>query len=309
MNAQIELLKGAAFASVQDLGRYGYQAIGLGPSGVMDFRLAFLANGLLGQKTNCAGLEFSSSPLELRALNTKVQLIIAALSTITIEGKSCPSFTVLTLEAEQILHVHPPNSHTYGFIAFAGGLACQCFGNSQSRHIRANIGSKLFDGIKLPLNSAGTCPKRTIKPPSFLRQKNPILTYTWGPQENMFTEKARLCFESQPYRVSGQRDRMGLHLEGTRLEHLKRADITSDPIAFGAIQVPANGQPIAMLAERQTTGGYAKIACLTRNSAATLAQCPTGREVRFKAIRAEDAQLQAQFVAITLKQALENVGF
>lgn len=292
MLARLELGAGAAFASIQDQGRFGYQALGLSPSGAIDPRLMMLGNGLLGQDLTCAGLEYSRSKFEFICQSGAVNIVLAAHAKMRIDDKVYPSFAVTTVLAGQRVVIEAPSGHNYGFIAIEGGLDCPRIGGSYARHQRADLGLLLKEGRVLTSKPSKNpaVQKRFLRTAPELTAKT--LRLCLGPQEQMFTQEALDNLLNQEFSVTHQADRMGLRLQGVALEHKAQAEIASEPIALGAMQVPANGQAIVMLSERQTTGGYAKIATLTALSCAQLAQTPAQSKVRFCAITPQEARAE-----------------
>ena len=132
-----------------------------------------------------------------------------------------------------------------------------------------------------------------------------------GPQENLFTEQGVETFYGQRFSTTSQSDRMGFRLEGPAIETRHGSDIASDGIAFGAVQVPAHGKPIIMLADRQTTGGYAKIGTVASVDLPKLVQCRPGREIRFQRINVQEAQAlyrEEERTLLAYEHALQNPG-
>ena len=180
------------------------------------------------------------------------------------------------------------------YLAVAGGFAIPAFMGSLSTYARAGVGGfqgrKLAadDSIPLKLDSAPPGDDRKLAAP-FDYGSGPIRVI-WGPQDDYFSENGRQTFVSSDYRVSKEADRMGIRFEGPTIEHSKGADIISDGIGPGAIQVPGAGLPIVLLADRQTVGGYSKIATVASVDLPRLGRLPSGRTVRFTAITVDEAE-------------------
>jgi allophanate hydrolase len=180
------------------------------------------------------------------------------------------------------------------YLAIAGGLALPPFMGSLSTYARAGIGGfngrKLAAGDVLPLK-LGQAPlgdERRLGAP-FDYGSGPIRA-VWGPQDDYFSGRGRKTFVESDYRVSKEADRMGIRFEGPTIEHSKGADIISDGIGPGAIQVPGAGLPIVLLGDRQTVGGYSKIATVASVDLPRLGRLLPGQTVRFTAVSVEQAE-------------------
>lgn len=202
------------------------------------------------------------------------------------------------------------------YIFFAGGIDVPAINGSVSTHTKANIGG--INGRKLQLNdviSVGvmestyhkTIPSletSVLKSSQEWDFKEPIRVVL-GPQDNAFTKEGIETFLNAEYTLTPASDRMGFRLKGKPIEHLKGADIISDGTAFGSIQVPADGQPIILMADRQTTGGYTKIATVISIDLPRLAQLPIGSAIRFSVISVEEAQELYKKYHLALNDKLE----
>ncbi len=289
----IEIIEPGPLTSIQDRGRWGHQAQGIGPSGVMDTRLAQIANALVGAPLSQAVIEFWGMGPSLRALDHPVTLAVA--------GQAQPSsghaaFQTLTLKPRETLQIGPLRGHAIGYLAFAEPLDAPVWLGSQATHIRAGLGGHkgrlLAAGDRLALRPAGEQgrPLRYIEPDRALLVNDKPIRLVAGPQDQDFDPAALETLVSQPYQLTSLCDRMGYRLEGPALQHKVSADIASDGIAMGSVQVPANGQPIILLAERQTTGGYTKIATVVSCDLPRFVQSLPGTRLRFSWVSVEEAQ-------------------
>ena len=209
---------------------------------------------------------------------------------------------------------HLPHPNTMDFIAFAGGLDIPEVMGSRSTYMKAKIGGlngrKLEKGDEIGFRA----PKTTLKNMNFRSMASefvPRTEYTvrvvLGPQDDYFTDEGIKTFLSQVYTVTPEFDRMGCRLEGEVIAHKDGGDIISDGIAFGAIQVPSAGKPIIMLGDRQTTGGYTKIANVISADFRILAQLKAGDKVRFEKVSiqaAQDALLTQRAALRAIRNAL-----
>ncbi len=289
----IEIIEPGPLTSVQDAGRWGHQAQGIGPSGVMDRRLARIANALVSAPLDQAVIEFWGMGPSIKALDRPITLAIA--------GQAQPAggqqaWQTLTLQPGETLRVGPLRGHAIGYLAFAEPLDVPVWLGSQATHIRAGLGGFegrcLAAGDRLAQCSAAArqpSPHLVAPEQALVASKAPIRLIA-GPQDGSFTDEALEALVSQPYRLTSLCDRMGYRLEGAALKHMVSADIASDGIAFGSVQVPADGQPIILMAERQTTGGYTKIATVASCDLPRLVQSLPGHELRFAWVSVEEAQ-------------------
>lgn len=292
----IEIIEPGPLTSVQDGGRWGHQAQGIGPSGVMDARLAQIANALVGAPAMQAVIEFWGMGPSVRALDRPVTLAVAG----NVQPSSGhPAWQTFTLNPGETLKMGPLRGHAIGYLAFAEPLDVQVWLGSQATHIRAGLGGyqgrALAAGDRLPLRPSAkpNQPLRYIEPDRALVVSDKAIRLVAGPQDEDFRPSALEALASQPYQLTSLCDRMGYRLQGPALAHKVSADIASDGIAMGSVQVPANGQPIVLLAERQTTGGYTKIATVVSCDLPRLVQALPGTNLRFSWIGVEEAQAAA----------------
>jgi len=288
----IEILK-ANILTIQDLGRYGYQKLGVPVSGVMDDYSARLANFLVGNDENRALLEFVLQGPTIKFHASSV-FAVAGDVDVYLNGVKISPWKSYWAKRGDILEVGTLKSGVYGYIAFAGGIDVLKILGSASTYVRANLGNPLKAGDKLKLGYAILTGKEGKELPEdfipkYLNENG--IRVVLGPQLEHFTEEGIDTFLSSIYEVTRNSDRMGYRLEGPKIEHSKLgADIITDAIPLGAVQVPANGKPIIMLADRQTTGGYAKIAVVAKVDVPRVAQTRIGGKLKFKAVDVEDAQ-------------------
>lgn len=288
----IEILK-AGLLTVQDLGRYGYQKLGIPVSGVMDDYSARLANFLVGNDENKALLEFVLQGPTIKFHASSVFAIAGDIDVYLNDVKISPWKSYWAKRGD-ILEIGTLRSGVYGYVAFAGGADAPKILGSASTYVRANLGKPLKAGDRLKLGYTILTGKEGKElPAEFIPRyldENKIRVVL-GPQLEHFTEEGINTFLSSTYEVTPNSDRMGYRLEGSKIEHSELgADIITDAIPLGAVQIPANGKPIIMLADRQTTGGYAKIAVVTKIDIPRVAQTRVGGKLRFKAVDVEDAQ-------------------
>jgi len=311
----ITVLNPGLLTTVQDQGRVGYQQFGVSVSGVMDPRAATVANMLVGNDDKEAVLECTMMGPHLQFDKANCIAITGGDLMPTIDGKPVPNYTAIKVEAGQVLKFTMPKTGCRAFIAFAGGLDIPEVMGSRSTYMKAKIGGlegrKLQKGdvigFRAPTSELKNMNFRSMAS-EFVPRKEYTIRVVLGPQDDYFTDAGIQTFLSQVYTVTAEFDRMGCRLEGEAIAHKDGGDIISDGIAFGAIQVPSSGKPIIMLGDRQTTGGYTKIANVISVDFRILAQLKQGDKVRFEQVSvkfAQDAMLTQRAALKTIRNALE----
>ena len=292
----ITILNPGMLTSVQDLGRIGYQQFGVSVSGVMDPRSASIANILVGNDEGEAVLECTMMGPHIRFDAPNIIAITGGDLGATLDGQRIDTYRAIPVNAGQTLRFTMLRTGCRAFVAFAGGLDIPVMG-SRSTNMKAKIGG--YQGRKLQKDDVigFRAPKTDLKnlglrhtSPEFMPRAEYKLRIVLGPQDDAFTERGITTFLSSVYTLTPEFDRMGCRLDGELIEHVKSGDIISDGIAFGAVQVPSAGKPIIMLADRQTTGGYAKIANVISADFRILAQLKAGDKVRFEKVSIAAAQ-------------------
>ena len=305
----IEVLHPGLLTTVQDLGRTGYQRFGVSVSGAVDPRSAAVANILAGNPDGEAVLECTVLGPQLRFDAPAVIAVTGADLGPTLDGIPVENYRALRVQAGQTLRFTGPKCGCRAYLAVSGGLDVPEVMGSRSTYMKAKIGGwhgrKLEKGDVLPLRAPGTEPKaleNRALAPEFRGRSEYTLRVVMGPQDDAFTPGGVSAFLSGVYTVTPEFDRMGCRMEGPEIEHNGSADILSDGIAFGAVQVPDSGQPIVMLADRQTTGGYTKIANVISADFRLLGQLKSGDRVRFEKVSLSAAQeaLLAQRASLRL---------
>ncbi|MBM3567681.1 MAG: biotin-dependent carboxyltransferase family protein [Alphaproteobacteria bacterium] len=293
MSPHLAAIAAGPMSTVQDLGRRGYQRFGVSVAGALDpLRLA-VANALVGNPPDMAGIEITLAGDRYRIEADNCLLALAGDFDLAIDGRPAAPWRGHRLERGQVFAVGAARAGARGYVAVAGGLGFAPMLGSLSCHVRNRLGPpRLLAGAVLPLSRdrAPKGPAQAIDPSAIAAGEGP-LRVVLGPQDDYFTAAGIETFLAVEYRVSRAADRMGYRLEGPRIEHAKGYNIVSDPIPAGAIQVPGAGTPIVLLADRQTTGGYPKIGIVIAPDQGRLAQMKPGDAVRFAAIgRAEAAE-------------------
>lgn len=278
--------------TVQDSGRYGYEKFGISPSGPMDFVSFTLANILAGNSFSESCLELTISGATLRFDSECVIAITGADMNAKINGRPCEMYRALKVNAGDVLAPGFAKAGCRTYIAFHGGLDVPVIMGSRSSALQNHIGKKLQKGDYLQVRKDNSpvmnLNSRFMLPPEKAKSEK-IIRVILGPQEDRFTEKGINDFLTQPYKVSSEFNRMGYRLEGAKIEHKTDCNIISDGMTTGAIQIPGSGQPIIMMSERQTIGGYTKIASVITADLPVIGQSREGDVFRFKAVSIKEA--------------------
>lgn len=293
----IKILDAGLLTTVQDLGRYGFQRYGVSASGVMDEYSAKIANKLVGNKVGEAVLETTLKGVQMEFLQNTAVAITGGNCDVTLNGTKIELWQSYLVNRGDILKMGICRSGLRNYLAFAGGIDVPIIMNSKSTNLKAKVGG--FNGRKLMTGDVLSVGVGSLEVPLTLN-KHYIPTYSkdikvgviLGQQDDYFTEAGIKTFLNETYTVTQESDRMGIRLSsisGAIIEHKNGADIISDGITFGAIQVPGSGQPIVMMADRQTTGGYTKIGNVISSDLAKLAQATPGTKVKFVEYTLEQA--------------------
>ena len=293
----IRVVQPGVQTTVQDLGRFGYQQYGVPVAGAMDPHSMKLANILLDNDPGEAVLEITIMGPQLVFDEPNYVALTGGDLGATLDGAPMPRYQAVLVQPGQTLRFLGLRNGCRAYLAFAGGLDIPLVMGSRSTYLKAKMGGfqgrKLEAGDELKFRAPKTClefPERRRLGIDFVPQKQYDLRVVLGPQDDYFTEDGLGTFFKEVYTVSAEFDRMGCRLEGAVVEHKDGGDIISDGIAFGAIQVPSAGKPIIMAADRQTTGGYTKIATVISADFRYLGQLKGGDKVHFVPITIEQAE-------------------
>jgi biotin-dependent carboxylase-like uncharacterized protein len=308
--------KPGMFTTVQDLGRHGRQTQGVPVAGAMDAAALRVGNILVGNDGSpsareLAGLEITVAGPAIRVLEGEGCFVVTGAEVgVTKNGVSLPCWTVHRLAAGDAVAFFPPNfspnfspqfspqGGSRAYFCVSGGIDVPLVMGSRSTYTRGKFGGHQGRSLRTgDVLAAGAphvlwaecegleCPPR-LRPS---RDPSAPLRAIPGPQDDLFTEEGLATFYSSEYVIANSADRMGYRLEGPAIAHRNGADIVSDAVSLGSVQVPGDGRPIVMLADRQTTGGYTKIATVCAVDVGNLAQRLPGQGVRFEKITVAEA--------------------
>jgi len=290
-------------SSVQDGGRPGSQRYGLVPSGAMDRLALATANALVGNEPFTAVIEIGPFGASFWARNGAVRIALAgAQRNADIAGRALASDTSATIAEGEMLTLGFARAGTFSYLAIEGGIAGEPMFGSLAVNARAGLGSPyprpLQAGDELQTRGASGAAERRIELPA---ATDAPIRVIWGPQDDEFADETKQVFLDSEWKVSPTSDRMGYRLEGPVLKHLHGHNIVSDGTVNGSIQVPGNGQPIVLMPDRGTSGGYPKIATVISADFGRFAQTQAGRAFRFRAVSMAEAQEEARKFAELLR--------
>lgn len=320
MNRQpthIIVIKGGWLTTVQDLGRYGYQQYGVPVAGAMDSFSAMVANRLVGNPDRAAVLELTLKGPELQFERDTVIAITGADLSPTINGSSVPLWQTILMPHGGRLSFGKQRIGTRAYLAIAGGIDVPLVLGSRSTHCTSETGG--LGGLPLKQGDslcAGE-PVKSIKrltgtrlPDHLLPRygRTATLRIVPGPQQNFFSEGSLATLTEAAYTVTPQSDRMGYRLAGLKVVHKGSMQFISDCTAMGALQIPPDGQPILLMADRQTTGGYPKIAVVISADLSLAAQLAPGDSVTFAPCTIAQAQTTLRKHRAQLDAALTSQG-
>lgn len=275
------------FTTIQDEGRWGYQAYGVPVAGAMDRYAYRVANIMAGNAAGAAALEMTVTGDSLFFEGADYVAITGADMQATLNGAPVANWSAFPVPAGSVLTFGYAISGCRGYLAVGGGIDVPEVLGSRSTYTRAGLGG--LNGRKLQVGDVlgrgqAVAGGPALALPAQYRPAYPgeiTLRVLTGPQDDLFTAAGPATLFSESYMITDEADRMGYRLEGPAIAHLGKADIVSDALPQGAIQIPGHGRPIIMMADRQTTGGYTKIGTVIGSDLAVLAQAKPGDTVRF----------------------------
>lgn len=284
--------------TVQDLGRPGYLRYGIPPSGPMDRDAFALSNRLVGNPDSAAGLECTLIGPRIEARVECAIAVTGAEMPVTVNDREVARRTPVRLKPADVLKLGPAQRGVRAYLAVSGGIEVPPVLGSRATYLRGRLGGlegrQLKKGDLLPLGRPQVSPEalegrriRAEAVPSY--SDEPEVRVVMGPQADRFTSDGIAAFLEGPYEMLPQTDRMGARLKGPRIAHTRGHDIVSDGIPLGGIQVVGDGQPIILLVDRQSTGGYTKIATVCSFDIGRVGQVRPGQRLRFRSVPVAEA--------------------
>lgn len=301
----ITVLKPGLLSSFQDLGRFGHQHLGVPVGGAMDSRAHRLANLLAGNTEHEATLEITLVGPTLQFNTAGCIAISGAQLTPSLNGNPIPNNRPITVSPGDRLAFGARTSGLRAYLAWHGGFNLSPVLGSYSTYLRGNLGGyqgrALRSGDNLVVNTALTASNldglqdqlwhiKVYLPAILGLLPRASVRAMRGPQTQLFTEASVNSLFTEGYRISTDSERMGYRLSGPELRLCTPVQLLSEATSFGSIQVPADGNPIILMADRQTTGGYAKIAHIATTDLPVVAQAMPGETLKFTEITLTQAQ-------------------
>lgn len=308
--------------TIQDSGRIGFQQYGMPVAGPMDYESYRLGQALVGNTEPVGALECTVLPPTLTMKGNCIVAFTGADMEPTINGIVVPRYVPFMCHPGDVISGGFSQCGVRMYIAFSGGIDVPMINGSVSTHTKAKIGG--IQGRQLQIGDEiriHTCTRHLLHSCTFDtinhyvnnsalynrggRECHEPLRVVLGSQSKRFTEEGIKTFGSKLYTLTMQCDRMGFRLDGPVIEHVEGADIISDGAVFGSIQVPSDGNPIILMADRQTTGGYTKLGTVITADLPRLSQLPVGDGIHFTIISVEEAQRIYREYMKTLQARIE----
>ncbi len=294
----LEVLRPGINTTTQDYGREHLYHIGITISGAMDLRNHKLANALVSNKTDEATIEFAYQGPLLKLKNGTINFAITGDVTFNIIRKNSKSeegkcYQNYILESDEQLDILSTKKSVYGYLSVSGGFKLEKFWNSYSINTKANIGpnngKKYSTGEKILVKNSEKL-KIKEKKINYVNPSSNLIRVIKGTNFDYFSNDSQNKFFQEDYLITNLTDRMGMRLKGSILKNTKSSNIKSEGLIRGVIQVPADGNPIILLSDHGTIGGYPKIGIVVSADLDRVAQLSPGRKIKFKEVTLTDAE-------------------
>jgi len=283
----IEVIRAGALTTVQDLGRPGWAHLGVPRSGALDLPALRLANRLVGNTSDQAGLEITLTGCTLRIRRAGTVAVTGAHALVRIAGRTVDVGTAVAVPADGLVEIGPARRGVRSYLGMSGGIVVDPVLGSRSTDTLSGLGpAPLRDGDLIPIGPAGPAhstvdqPETTHVRPAAPSSGPLVLSLRLGPRDDWFTSAAVDTLCGTTYTVTVMSNRIGARLAGEALPRARAGELPSEGMVIGAVQVPADGQPLIFLADHPTTGGYPVIGVV--DDATPLAQARPGTTVRFR---------------------------
>ena len=308
-----EIIRAGVNTTFQDQGRNNLYHIGIPFSGAMDNRNYSLANKLVGNKLNLPVIEFAYQGPHLKYSGDKVNISVTGdvifkiiKSGTEIDGDCYESYQI---ESGDEINLISTNKSVYGYLAIGGELDLKLQWNSCSINTKANIGSN--NGKKLKnsqkINILNINSDQSKKKTNYINSKVENIRVIKGPNFDYFSDEGKNIFFEKEFSVSKLSDRMGMRLDGPKIENIVNTNIKSEGLLKGVIQVPADGNPIIMLSDHGTIGGYPKIGVVASVDYDRLVQISPGSKIKFKEINLSDAETLFKLYEMDTQNLLNQI--
>ncbi|TGE18983.1 5-oxoprolinase subunit C family protein [Hymenobacter elongatus] len=322
----LSILRAGLLTTIQDLGRVGYQREGIVVGGAMDAVALRLANALVGNPDSAAGLEITLLGPEIRFDADHIIAVTGADLSPTIRGERVRSYRPFLVRQGTVLKFGAARAGCRAYLAVAGSFTLPRIMGSHATYVRAQLGglhgAALQAGDGIPclgpppgkllteltarlLNKSWVEASWSIAPPPVAG--NPVIRVTQGPEYELFPAASQAALWSSAFTVSAASDRMGYRLLGPPLPLVQAQELLSSAVTFGTVQVPPDGNPIVLMADRQTTGGYPRIAQVISADFSRLAQVALGKSITFQEVSLPEAHALYLGQQHTLQQLLHTL--
>ena len=313
--AYFEILRSGINTTYQDLGRNSLYHIGIPFSGAMDKRNFLIANKLVNNKKTFPTIEFALQGPLLKLNNSSANIAITGNVNFNIIRKNLKTekgncYQTYNLHDGDQLDIISTNRSVYGYLSVEGGFSIDLYWGSYSVNTKAKIGpndGKKFSNYQKIFLNKNEDMKFQKKKISYINSKIEFIRVIKGTNYNYFSEEGKNIFLSKEFKVSKLSDRMGMRLEGKKIENIVDNNIRSEGLIKGVIQVPADGNPIIMLSDHGTIGGYPKIAVVVTADYDKIVQLTTGTKVKFKLIDIKEAENLYKLYNLETKTILNQI--
>jgi len=308
------VVKPGLFTVVQDLGRHGFQRYGVPVSGAMDAYAFVAGNHLVGNDVSDASLEVTLLGPEIEFLVESQFAVTGAALSPALNGKPVGCWQTLQVHEGDVLSFGSPRGGCRAYLAVRGGIDVPVVLGSRSTYVRGGFGG--FQGRPLKAGDViDACEPAMLLKSGLLLPQELVPRYgdeftvevVLGPQSECFTERGVETFLSEVYSVTAEADRMGYRLQGLEVEQTSGLRIVSDAMPVGAVQVPKSGNPIIVMRDAQTTGGYPKIAVVITPDVSRLGQAKPNTGIRFSKVSLSKAREKLLEFTKTLSQMKQRL--
>ena len=311
-----EVIRPGINTTYQDFGRKNLYHIGVPFSGAMDNRNYLISNKLVNNKMNSAVIEFAYQGPMLKFNGESTIFAITGDVNFNIKRKKNSilekgnSYQTYNLKNGDEIDILSTNRSVYGYLAIAGNIDVKLFGNSCSTNTKAKIGSndgeKIKKGDKIFFSNLSN--KTQIKKLNYINTKIEQIRVIRGTNYNYFSKESKNIFFKNEFNVTKLTDRMGMRLEGNKIKNIVDTNIKSEGLIKGTIQIPADGNPIIMLSDHGTIGGYPKIGVVISADYDKLVQIVPGSKIKFKEVSLSDAEKLYKFYNLETQNILNQIS-
>ena len=311
-----EVIRHGINTTYQDFGRKNLYHIGVPFSGAMDNRNYLISNKLVNNKMNSAVIEFAYQGPMLKFNGESTTFAITGDVNFNIKRKKNSilekgnSYQTYNLKSGDEIDILSTNRSVYGYLAIAGNIDVKLFGNSCSTNTKAKIGSndgeKIKKGHKIFFSNLSN--KTQIKKLNYINTKIEQIRVIRGTNYNYFSKESKNIFFKNEFNVTKLTDRMGMRLEGNKIKNIVDTNIKSEGLIKGTIQIPADGNPIIMLSDHGTIGGYPKIGVVISADYDKLVQIVPGSKIKFKEVSLSDAEKLYKFYNLETQNILNQIS-